>query len=41
LAQNGAGGTTFNISQTGAFSNVANIQATSAGGSFNINQRSR
>lgn len=41
LAQNGTGGTTFNISQTGAFSNVANITATSAGGSFNIIQRSR
>jgi hypothetical protein len=41
LAQNGAGSTTFNISQTGTFSNVANIQATAAGGSFNIIQRSR
>jgi hypothetical protein len=41
LAQNGSGGTTFNVSQTGTFSNVANIQATAAGGSFNINQRSR
>lgn len=41
LAQNGTGGTTFNISQTGAYSNVANINATAAGGSFNIIQRSR
>jgi hypothetical protein len=41
LAQNGPGGTTFNVSQTGTFSNVANIQATAAGGSFNIIQRSR
>jgi hypothetical protein len=41
LSQNGTGGTTFNISQTGTYSNAANIQATSAGGSFNIIQRSR
>jgi hypothetical protein len=41
LAQNGTGGTTFNISQTGTYSNAANIQATAAGGSFNIIQRSR
>jgi hypothetical protein len=41
LTQNGTGGTTFNISQTGTYSNVANIQATAAGGSFNIIQRSR
>jgi hypothetical protein len=41
LAQNGTGGTTFNVSQTGAYSNVANINATAAGGSFNIIQRSR
>jgi hypothetical protein len=41
LAQNGTGGTTFNVSQTGTYSNTANIQATSAGGSFNIIQRSR
>jgi hypothetical protein len=41
LAQNGAGSTTFNISQTGTYSNTSNIQATSAGGSFNIIQRSR
>lgn len=40
LSQNGFGGTTFNILQTGTFSNVANIQATSNGGSFNIIQRS-
>jgi hypothetical protein len=40
LSQNGTGGTTFNISQTGAYSNVANITATAAGGSFNIIQRS-
>lgn len=41
LTQNGTGGTTFNISQTGTYSNAANIQATAAGGSFNIIQRSR
>jgi hypothetical protein len=41
LTQNGTGGTTFNISQTGTYSNTANIQATAAGGSFNIIQRSR
>jgi hypothetical protein len=41
LSQNGTGGTTFNVSQTGAYSNVANITATAAGGSFNIIQRSR
>lgn len=41
LAQNGTGGTTFNISQTGTYANTANISATSAGGSFNIIQRSR
>jgi hypothetical protein len=41
LAQNGTGGTTFNISQTGAYSNTANISATAAGGSFNIIQKSR
>jgi hypothetical protein len=41
LAQNGTGGTTFNVSQTGAYSNVANINATAAGGSFNIIQKSR
>lgn len=41
LSQNGTGGTTFNISQTGTYSNVANINATAAGGSFNIIQRSR
>lgn len=41
LAQNGTGGTTFNISQTGTYANTANISATSAGGSFNITQRSR
>jgi len=41
LAQNGTGGTTFNVGQTGAYSNVANINATAAGGSFNIIQRSR
>ena len=41
LSQNGTGGTTFNISQTGTFSNVANITTTAAGGSFNIIQRSR
>jgi hypothetical protein len=41
LTQNGTGGTTFNVSQTGTYSNVANINATAAGGSFNIIQRSR
>jgi hypothetical protein len=41
LAQNGTGSTTFNISQTGAYSNVANISATAAGGTFNIIQKSR
>jgi hypothetical protein len=41
LAQNGAGSTTFNISQTGTYANTANISATAAGGSFNIIQRSR
>lgn len=41
LAQAGTGGTTFNISQTGTFSNVANISAVAAGGSFNIIQKSR
>lgn len=41
LTQTGTGGTTFNVSQTGAYSNVANISAASAGGSFNIIQRSR
>lgn len=41
LAQSGPGSTTFNISQTGTFNNVANVQAVSAGGSFNIIQRSR
>jgi hypothetical protein len=41
LAQNGTGGTTFNISQTGTYANTANISATAAGGSFNIIQRSR
>ena len=41
LAQNGTGGTTFNVLQTGAFSNAANISAQSAGGSFNVIQRSR
>jgi hypothetical protein len=41
LAQNGTGGTTFNVSQTGTYANTINIQATSAGGSFNIIQRSR
>jgi len=41
LAQNGTGGTTFNVSQTGTYSNVSNITATSAGGSFNVIQRSR
>jgi hypothetical protein len=41
LAQNGAGGTTFNISQTGTHANVANISATAAGGTFNIIQKSR
>jgi hypothetical protein len=41
LTQNGTGGTTFNVSQTGTYSNVANISATAAGGSFNIIQRSR
>jgi hypothetical protein len=41
LAQNGAGSTTFNISQTGTYANTANITATSAGGSFNIIQKSR
>ena len=41
LAQNGTGGTTFNISQTGTHANAANISATAAGGSFNIIQKSR
>lgn len=41
LTQTGTGSTTFNISQTGTYSNVANIQAVSAGGSFNIIQRSQ
>jgi hypothetical protein len=41
ITQNGMGGTAFNISQTGSYSGVANIQATSAGGSFNITQRGR
>ena len=29
------------VDQTGSYSNVANINATAAGGSFNIIQRSR
>ena len=37
---NGAGGTTFNVTQSGTYSNVANIQATASGGSFNIIQHS-
>lgn len=41
LTQTGTGGTTFNIAQSGTYANVANIQAVSAGGSFNIIQRSR
>lgn len=41
LTQKGAGSTAFTISQTGTYSNVANINATSASGSFNVIQRSR
>ena len=41
LSQTGTGSTTFNIAQSGTYANVANIQAVSAGGSFNIIQRSR
>lgn len=41
LTQTGTGGTTFNIAQSGTYANTANIQAVSAGGSFNIIQRSR
>jgi hypothetical protein len=39
LTQNGTG-TTFNISQSGTYGNVANVQATANGGSFNITQHS-
>jgi hypothetical protein len=41
LTQTGTGGTTFNAAQSGTYSNVANINAVAAGGSFNIIQRSR
>jgi hypothetical protein len=40
LAQNGTGAT-FNIAQSGAFANAANISAAAAGGTFNIIQKSR